>query len=131
MRARLARTQRHQTVTRDELQVCVFVRAGDTIGGRPLYCEIVDRARAAGFTGATVVRGLTGFGASGTLRSPGLAGLRGSEPVVIEITDDDAQIRAFLPVLERVVGSGLLVVSRVTVTRRVAEPGLSAAAAPS
>ncbi len=118
-----------------EVHVSVFVRAADTLAGRPLYREIVDRARAAGLSGATAVRGLTGFGSSGLLCPPGLAGLRGSEPVLIEISDDEARVRAFLPVLERLVGSGLVVLSRVTVTRRAAEPraaepGVTATAAP-
>jgi len=121
----------YQTVQGCEVRVSVFVRAADTLKGHPLYCEIIEQARAAGLSGATAVRGLTGFGASGTLRSPGLAALRGSEPVLIEITDDEARIRAFLPVLERLVGSGLVVLSRVTVRRRAATPRTTATAAPS
>ncbi|HUB39001.1 MAG TPA: DUF190 domain-containing protein [Streptosporangiaceae bacterium] len=121
----------YQTVRGCEARVSVFVRAADTLAGRPLYCEIIERARDAGLSGATAVRGLTGFGASRTLRSPGLAALRGSEPVLIEITDEEARIRAFLPVLERLVGSGLVVLSRVTVRRRAATPRTTATVAPS
>jgi uncharacterized protein len=100
------------------LQLSVFVRAGDRFAGRPLHSEIVDRARAAGLGGATAVRGTTGFGASGQLRSPGLAGLSGGEPVLIELTDDPVRIRAFLPVLEEIIGSGLVVVREVTTVHR-------------
>jgi uncharacterized protein len=106
------------TVRSTELQVSVFVRTGDRCGGRPLYREILDRARAAGLSGATVVRGLEGFGASGKLSPPGFAGLRGTEPVLIEITDDDAVVRAFLPVLDQLIGSGLVLLKPVIATRR-------------
>lgn len=110
-------------------QLSVLVRAGDRLGGRPLYCEIIDRARDAGLGGATAVRGLTGFGAAGKVRSAGLTGSRGAEPILIEITDDAAKIHAFLPVLDQLVGSGLVVLKPVTVTGRAVAPGISAIAA--
>ena len=109
----------------------VLVRLGDSFAGRPLYCEIIDRARDAGLRGATAVRGLQGFGASRKLHLAGLTGPRGSEPVLIEITGDEARIRAFLPVLDRLVGSGLVMLRPVTVTRKiVATPDTAATAAP-
>jgi PII-like signaling protein len=118
-----------RTVLQAQLQLSVFVRAGDSYAGRPLYNEIVDRARAGGLRGATAVRGLTGFGGSGRLRAPGMAGRNGHEPVLIEITDDEARIRAFLPVLEQLVGSGLVVLRTVTTARRVADvPDITASA---
>ncbi|MGB6456379.1 MAG: DUF190 domain-containing protein [Streptosporangiaceae bacterium] len=120
----------YETVRIEVVQLSVLVRVGDRLGGRPLYCEIIDRARDAGFGGATAVRGLTGFGAAGKLRSAGLAGSRGSEPVLIEITDDAAKIYAFLPVLDQLIGSGLAVLKPVTVTaRRAVAPGITATAA--
>jgi uncharacterized protein len=121
-----------RTVLQTQLQLSVFVRAGDSYAGRPLYREVVERARRGGLRGATAVRGLTGFGGSGRLRAPGLAGLNGHEPVLIEITDDAARIRAFLPVLEELVGSGLVVLRTVTTARRVADvPDITASAPPS
>jgi uncharacterized protein len=121
-----------RTVRASELQLSIFVRAGDVLAGRPLYREIIDRARQAGLSGATVIRGMQGFGASGKLRSPGLLGLRGTEPVVIEISDDPARVEAFLPVLDSMIGSGLVVLKPVTVTRKAAaELGPAATAAPS
>ena len=109
----------------------IFLRAGDTFNGRPLYREIVDRARSAGLSGATVVRGLHGFGGSARLRSAGLIGRNGFEPVLIEIADDPARVLAFLPELDQLLGSGLVVLKTVTVTRRVADlPDIAATAAP-
>jgi uncharacterized protein len=118
VRNRPARPARTEVIHRDELHASVLVRSGDTVGGRPLHDVIVRRAKAAGLSGATAIRGMQGFGASGKLPPLRLGGLTGSEPVLIEITDDAAVVRAFLPVLDRLVGSGLLVLKEVTVTRR-------------
>jgi uncharacterized protein len=133
MTAGPGRIGQDRTICTSELQLSIFVRAGDLLAGRPLYREIIDRARAAGLSGATAIRGMQGFGPSGKLHSPGLLGLRGTEPVVIEISDDPARVRAFLPVLDSLIGSGLLVLKPVTVTRKAArELGTTAAtAAPS
>jgi uncharacterized protein len=54
------------------------------------------------------VRGLQGFGASANLGRPGLAALTGREPVLIEVTDDAAKVRGFLPSVEQLAGGGLL-----------------------
>jgi len=119
-----------RTERRVELQLSVFLRSGDTLACRPLYREIVEQARTAGLRGATAIRGLQGFGDAGTLRSPGQARRTGYEPVRIEITDDPERVRAFLPVLDQLLGSGLVVLRTVTVTRRVADlPDIAATAA--
>ncbi len=130
MNRRSTRPQNYETVRSELVQLSVLVRAGDRLDGRPLFCEIIERARAAGLGGATAVRGLVGFGAAGKLRMPGLAGSGGSEPVLIEITDDAAKVHGFLPVLDHLVGSGLVVLKPVTVTRRVVAPGITTTAAP-
>jgi PII-like signaling protein len=113
-------------VRRAELELSIFVRAGDRYGDRPLYHELVDLARCAGLRGATVVRGLQGFGGTATLRSAGLSGHGGYEPVLIQITDDAARVRAFLPVARQLVGSGLIVTKAVTSVRSTAgAPGMA------
>jgi uncharacterized protein len=127
---RSIRPQSYETVRGELVQLSVVVRACDRVGGRPLYCEIIDRARAAGLAGATAVRGLAGFGAAGELRMPGLTGSRGSEPVLIEITDDAAKVQQFLSDVDHLVASGLVVLKPVTVTRRVVAPGITTTAAP-
>ena len=120
-----------RSVERAELRASIFVRAGDMVNGRPVYREIIDRARSAGLTGATAIHGLQGFGGSAMLRSPGLIRRNGFEPVLIEICDEAASVRAFLPVLDQLLGSGLVVLKTVTVTRRVADlPDIAATAAP-
>ena len=131
VRSRHSRPHEVRSVQQAELQVSVFLRAGDMFGGRPLYREIIDRARTAGLSGASAIRGLQGFGESATLRSPGLLGQNGSEPVVIEICDEPARVQAFLPVLDQLIGSELVVLKMVMVTRRVADvTDIAATAAP-
>jgi hypothetical protein len=101
------------------------------VKGRPAYREIIERARSAGLSGATATHGLQGFGHSALLRSPGLIRRNGFEPVLIEICDDAASVRAFLPVLDQLLGNGLVVLKTVTVTRRVADlPDIAATAVP-
>lgn len=101
------------------------------VNGRPLYRQIIERARSAGLSGATAIHGLQGFGHSAMLRSPALIRRNGFEPVLIEIADDPARVRAFLPVLDQLLGSGLVVLKTVTVTRRVPDlPDIAATAAP-
>ncbi len=117
------------TIRCTELQLSIFMRAGDTFGGRPLYREIIDRARAAGLPGATAVRGLQGFGASAHLRAPGLVARNGSEPVLVEIAGDPDRVRAFLSSAEQLVGSGIIAAKTVTVVRKVADVPDAAASA--
>jgi len=89
--------------------------------GRPLYHEILDRAQRAGLRGATAIRGMQGFGASGKMRGPMLAGLSGHEPVLILVTDDADLVRAFLPEIDQLPGAALIVLRPVNTLRRDAQ----------
>lgn len=102
------------------VHLSVFVCSGDRFAGRPVYAEVVDRARLAGLGGATVRRGLAGFGSSGRLHPASRLRLGDSVPVLIEIVAAEASVRAFLPVLDEVVGSGLVTLSPLTVYRQAA-----------
>jgi len=109
----------------------VFTRAGDIFAGRPLYHEILDRARRAGLRGATAIRGMQGFGSSGKVRASGLAGLSGDEPVVIWVTDDAARVLAFLPEIDQLPGAALIVLRPVNTLRRDAHlPDVTTFASP-
>jgi uncharacterized protein len=102
------------------MQLSIIVRSCDRYGGRALHAEIVERARAAGLPGASVFRGMQGFGGSGTVHSAGWAGSRDSLPVMIQMIGGAAQVRAFLPVLDPLIGSGLVIVSPVFAWRQPA-----------
>jgi uncharacterized protein len=121
---------RGQLRRQDELQLSIFVRAGDKFAGRPLYREILDRAQRAGLRGATAIRGMQGFGASGSLRAPALTGLSGHEPVLIQLTDDAAAVRAFVSEIDQLPFGGLIILAPVVALRPVADVRDEAASAP-
>ncbi len=103
------------------VHLSVFVGSGDRVAGRPVYAEVVDLARRAGLSGATVRRGLEGFGSSGRLHAASRLRVGDSVPVLIEIVAAEASVRAFLPALDEVLlGSGLVTLSPVTLYRQAA-----------
>jgi uncharacterized protein len=101
------------------LRLTVIVAESDRHGHRPLYTEIVHRAHAAGLAGATVLRGIEGFGASQHIHTSRLLSLSEDLPVSIVVVDDEPRIAAFLPEVESLVGKGLVMVDDVRVVRHV------------
>jgi len=93
----------------------LFIGESDTWHGRPLYQAIVERVRAEGLAGATVVRGIEGFGADSRLHTSRLLRLSEDLPILIEIVDTDEQIDRVLPLLDEMVQEGMLTVERVHV----------------
>ena len=81
----------------------------------PLYAAIVERARTAQLAGATVLRGAVGFGESGHVQRASILDLAGNLPLVIEIVDEEAKLRAFLPTLEGMSDIGLVTLAAVDV----------------
>lgn len=102
-------------------RVTVFCGETDKAPGshQPLYAEIVRRARAAGLAGATVIRGMEGFGASSVVHTTRLLSLSEDLPMVVVLVDTPAKVQAFLPQLDELVGEGLVIVDDVTVHRYV------------
>ncbi|MFI1968251.1 hypothetical protein BLA24_20345 [Streptomyces cinnamoneus] len=105
------------------LRVTVYLGESDTANGRPLYSEIVRRARAAGLAGASVFRGVEGFGASSRVHTSRLLSLSEDLPVAVVIVDTEQHVRGFLPVLEELVGEGLITLDEVEVVRYAGRPG--------
>ena len=93
----------------------IFVGESDKHDGVPLFEWIVRKAREQGLAGATVIRGLEGFGASSRLHTAKILRLSSDLPIVIEIVDTEDKIDSFLPVVDSVVGEGLATVERVEV----------------
>lgn len=83
----------------------IFINEADRHGGAPLFRWLVQQARDQGMAGATVLRGMVGFGASGKTHEFRVFTLREDEPVVVEIVDEVAKIEAFLPVVEAALSS--------------------------
>jgi PII-like signaling protein len=93
----------------------LFIGESDTWHGRPLYQAIVERVRAEGLAGATVIRGIEGFGADSRLHTSRILRLSEDLPIVIEIVDTEEQIDRIVPLLDEMVTEGLVTVERVRV----------------
>lgn len=95
--------------------VRIFIGESDRKDGRPLYEAIVLRAREMGLAGATVLRGLEGFGAASRIHTAHVLRLSDDLPIVVEIVDREERIAAFLPELDTMVGEGLVTIEKVRV----------------
>jgi PII-like signaling protein len=95
----------------------VFIGESDRFEGRPLYEAIVLKARELSMAGATVLRGPLSFGRSSRMHSAKVLRLSDNLPIVIEIVDSQEQIDQFLPVLDAMIGSGLVTLEKVQVIR--------------
>lgn len=93
----------------------IFVGESDRFEGRPLYQAIVEEARGRGMAGATVLRGLMGFGATSRLHTVKVLRISEDLPMVVEIVDRPERIEAFLPELEAMVPEGLIIIEKVRV----------------
>jgi hypothetical protein len=83
--------------------------------GKPLYEALVSFFRERGFAGATVVRGIAGFGASAKVHTDRILRLSLDLPIVVEVVETEEAIQAVLPVLDRMIGGGLITLERARV----------------
>ena len=83
--------------------------------GSPLYQAVIERARQAGLAGATVLRGVVGFGESGNVQRASILDLSGNLPLVIEIVDTPDKLRAFMPALDGMADIGLVTIEAVEI----------------
>ncbi|MBV8637474.1 MAG: DUF190 domain-containing protein [Candidatus Eremiobacteraeota bacterium] len=95
----------------------VFIGESDRHGGQPLYTAIVERARKAGLGGATVFKGIEGFGGHSVVHAARVFDMSTDLPVLIEMVDSEEKIRAFIPVLDDLVHEGLITLETVEVIR--------------
>jgi PII-like signaling protein len=93
----------------------IFIGESDTLHGRSLYEVIVEKARERGMAGATVLRGVLGFGAHSRLHTAKILRLSEDLPMVIEIVDRPDRIEAFLPELDAMITEGLVTLEKVNV----------------
>ena len=100
-------------------RLTIFVGESDQHHHKPLYSEIVHRAHAAGLAGATVLRGIEGYGASNHVHTTRILSLSEDLPVVIVIVDSPEHIDAFLPELDELITEGLVVREHVDVVTYV------------
>jgi len=93
----------------------IFIGESDRYQHHPLHEAIVLKARELHLAGATVLRGAMGFGKSSRLHTAKILRLSDDLPLVIEIVDSEAKIDAFLPVLESMMGDGLVTLENVRI----------------
>src|SRR5689334_11246000 len=103
------------TIPEDGALLRIFVGESDRHGHHPLYEAIVLKARESGLAGATVLRGVMGFGKHSILHTTKILRLSEDLPMVIEIVDSAEKIDSFLPVLEGIIKDGLITLERVKV----------------
>jgi len=101
----------------DAVLLRIFIGENDRHDHRPLHEAIVLKARELHLAGATVLRGPMGFGHSSRLHTAKILRLSEDLPVVIEIVESEEKINAFLPVLDGMMGSGLVTLEKVQVLR--------------
>ena len=104
------------------VRLTILLGESDQWHHRPVFTEIVHRARAAGLAGATVLRGIESFGASSRIHTARLLSLSEDLPVAVIIVDTEEKIRAFLPRLDELAIEGLIMLDEVEVVRYVGRP---------
>jgi PII-like signaling protein len=100
----------------------VFIGESDKFHGRPLYEALIELFRSRGMAGATVLRGVAGFGAASTLHTDKVLRLSLDLPIIIEVVETQEAIDAILPELDKMIGGGLITLERAKVILYRGEP---------
>jgi PII-like signaling protein len=95
----------------------IFIGESDRFAGKPLYEQIVLKARELNLAGATVLRGLMGYGAASRIHTAKLLALSNDLPMVIEIVDTEERIDLILPFLDETVTEGLVTLEKIRVIK--------------
>lgn len=95
----------------------IFVGESDTFEGKALYEQIVLKARELNLAGATVTRGIMGFGANSRMHTAKLLQLSEDLPVVIELADTEEKLKTILPFLDDTVKEGLITLEKIRVIK--------------
>lgn len=95
----------------------IFIGEAEESQGKPLYLAILDLAREQGMAGATVIRGVEGFGPGNHLVTERLPDIADNLPLLVEIVDDVANIERFLPLLDRIIPHGMITVTPVEIVK--------------
>ena len=104
-----------QGLTGERTLMRIHLGERDKYQGRPLYEAIVHLLRTRGFAGATVFRGIMGFGASAGVQTEKVLRLSLDLPIVVECVDTEERIQEILPELDRMIGGGLITLERARV----------------
>jgi PII-like signaling protein len=95
----------------------IFIGESDTYKGKALYEQIVIKARELNLAGATVIRGIMGFGAHSRIHTAKLLALSEDMPVVVEIVDTEEKLNSLLPFLDEIMKDGMVTIEKAKVIR--------------
>lgn len=102
----------------EQVLVRIFFGESEKWRGRPLELALLERLRKEGFAGATVFRGVSGFGANSVLHTAHILRLSEDLPIVVEIVDTEEHVeKNLMPILDEMVGEGLVTMEKVRVVR--------------
>lgn len=93
----------------------IFIGESDMHGSVPLYQAIVEKARAQGLAGATVMRGVLSYGVHSRIHTAKILRLSEDLPMIVEIVDSADKIAAILPQIDAMVGEGLITLEKIRV----------------
>lgn len=109
---------------RQEEAIClrIFIGESDVYGGKPLHRYLLEAFKKAGLAGATVLRGIAGFGKMSCIQTTSILRLSTDFPIVIEVIDRKEKIEAIKPVIDQAVKEGLVTEERAIVYLYEATP---------
>src|SRR5262249_46876143 len=102
-------------ISEDGQLLRIFIGESDRWQGKPLYEAIILKARELGIAGATMLRGLMGFGAASRIHTAKILRLSEDLPVVVEIVDSADKIDLLLPMIDEMVQDGMVTLEKVRV----------------
>ena len=101
----------------EQVLMRIFIGEGDRFEHIPLYEALVELFRSEGFAGATVLRGVSGFGANRVYHTQKLLDLSADLPIVVEVVDNQEKIDAIMPRIDAMMGGGMITLEKATVIR--------------
>lgn len=110
-------------ITGESTLIRIFIGESDKYQGKPLYQALIEMLRREKIAGATVLRGILGFGARSHLHTAHILRLSQDMPIVVEFVDSQDNIDRVLPLVEEMMGDGLITEEKVRVLRYEANPG--------
>ena len=109
-----------RVLTDEQSLVRILIGKDDKWHHQPLFIALVERLRKEGFAGATVLQGVAGFGARSVMHTVHILRLSSDLPMLIEIVDTDEHIERLIPILDEMVGEGLVTNEKVRVLKYAA-----------
>jgi len=103
---------------REDALLRIYIGESDLIEGRAAYKEIVHYFKKNGLSGATVIRGIYGYGKKSQLHSASILRLSTDLPILIEVVDSEDKIQAVLPEVKKMIKEGLITLEKITIVKK-------------